>query len=130
MIYRIDHTLDAGRAYHDSHASPIYPFMRTAFADVFSFDAEGEVGSVSVVTGVMTNLRLESYLNRTLTRASDLDDLYLRSLFGEAPPRDGPLDGGQCFGFLPPLALGGDLDLDHVQKVGLQEHLHFLGQLV
>ena len=65
MIYRIDHTLDAGRAYNDSDASPIYP-----------------------------------------------------------------LDGGQCFGFLPPLALGGDLDLDHVQKVGPQEHLHFLGELV
>ncbi|WP_189103203.1 T6SS immunity protein Tdi1 domain-containing protein [Deinococcus knuensis] len=43
---------------------------------------------------------------------------------------DLPTGRGQCFGFLPPLALGGDLDLDHVQKVGLQGHLHFLGELV
>lgn len=97
---------------------------------MFYFDTEGEVGFVSVVTGVMTNLRLKSYLNRTLTRASDLDDLYLHRLFEAALERDGPLDGGQCFGFLPPLALGGDLDLDHVQKVGPQGHLHFPGELV
>ncbi|GGL10993.1 hypothetical protein GCM10010844_32120 [Deinococcus radiotolerans] len=122
--------LDLAADENGSDASRTYPFMRTAFGDVFYFDVEGEVGFISVVTGVMTNLRLESYLNRTLTRASDLDDLYLHCLFEATLERDGPLDAEQCFGILPPLALGGEINLDHVQKVGLREYLHLLSELI
>lgn len=121
--------LDVAAAENEADAAQLYPFMRTAFGDVFYFDTAGEVGFISVVTGVMTNLRLESYLNRTLTRASDLDDLYFHHLFEVALARDGALGEDECFGFVLPLALGGEITLEHLQKVRLREHLAFLSQL-
>jgi hypothetical protein len=106
-----------------------FPFMRTAFGDVFFFE-ENEFGFISIIAEVSNHLSINGYLNRTLVEKDSLKDTYLYDLFQVALQKFGELESDECYAFLPPLALGGEIDEAHLQKVKLREHLAFLADLL
>lgn len=106
-----------------------FPFMRTAFGDVFYFE-ENEFGFISVTAEVNNHLSINGYLNRTLIEERSLKNTYLHDLFEIALERFGELESDECYAFLPPLALGGEIDEAHLQKVKLKEHLALLADLL
>jgi hypothetical protein len=106
-----------------------FPFMRTAFGGVFYFYGE-ELGYISVITNNSNNLTMGYYFNRTLVDDDHLRNIYFHDLFKIALERFGELESDECYAFLPPLALGGEIDEAHLQKVKLREHLALLSSLL
>jgi hypothetical protein len=56
--------------------------------------------------------------------SNDFEDLFEKALTAL-----GPLEPDEMYGFVPAIALGGPVDLKHLQKVKTIEHLTFLSQL-
>ena len=56
----------------------------------------------------------------------DLKDDKKRSLFEQALKKLGPLGHDTMYGFVPALALGGDLTIDRLQKLDAHVHLDIL----
>jgi hypothetical protein len=106
-----------------------FPFMRTAFGDVFFFNGE-EIGFISVITNANNYLDVEYYLNVTLKDDRSLEYTYFFKFFETALQRFGELESDECYAFLPPLALGGEIDEAHLHKVKLREHLALLSSLL
>ena len=67
-----------------------------------------------------------SGINKKIPDAYDKDD---RLLFKKALKKLGTLAPDEMYAFVPALALGGVADLNHLQKVKLQEQLSILAQL-
>jgi len=109
-------------------AENMYPFMRTAFGDVF-YCCGKQLGFVSVSTGASNHLTMNFYLNVTLTEADGLQDLYFMGIF-EAVGGKEKLSPRTCLGFLPPLALGGEIGAEHAHVVDLRTHLAFLAEFI
>ncbi|AZI44021.1 DUF1851 domain-containing protein [Deinococcus psychrotolerans] len=110
-------------------AETTYPFMRTAFGDVFYFDST-DYGEISVVTNGGSNISLNGYLNRSLAEEDYLNDSHFHHLFKIALERFGELNCDECYAFLPPLALGGEIDEQYLQKVKLKEYLAILSEFL
>lgn len=53
---------------------------------------------------------------------------HYRNLLDELAPA-GPLPPSECYGFFPPLAIGGEASLESVQRVKLREHLDILAHV-
>ena len=53
-------------------------------------------------------------------------DEAARPLFTRALARLGPLDLGQCYGFVPMLAFGGSATLDRIERFDAAVHLSLL----
>jgi len=109
-------------------ADKTFPFLRTAFGDVVFFCGK-QLGFISISTGVTNYLSMNFYLNVSLTEKETLRDLYLFEMFKNFSSEE-KIGSEECLGFLPPLALGGELDEENIQKVGLREHLAFLSQFI
>lgn len=58
-----------------------------------------------------------------------IDHLLLKPDFRKVSKRLGPPEEGECYGFFPAIALGGDGSPESVRKVRLREHLALLSQL-
>lgn len=112
----------------DLDPATTYPFMRTAFGDVF-YCCGKQLGFVSVSTGTNNHLNMNFYLNVSLTEDDGLRDLYFRGIFEEVNGQE-KLSPRTCLGFLPPLALGGEIGAEHAHVVDLQTHLAFLAEFI
>lgn len=106
-----------------------YPFMRTAFGDCFFFE-EDQLVFVSISTGGTNYLDVNFYFNRTLTEEDNLNGIYLFDMFTKFIEDSGSIGEKECLGFLPPLALGGEIIQGNIERVGLFEHLAFLSELL
>ena len=111
-------------------ASGRYAFLRTAFGGVIYWDGtdaryldvlDGETSVVYQRMGMLFNDLLcdDDYLNNVLRY----------DLFQQALPKLGRLKKDECYGFLPPRAMGGPGTLDTLKRVKLREHLAILTQL-
>lgn len=81
-------------------------------------------GRTSIFTGEKLNFGVRAFFSSMIAEYNDLDDLFkpaLKSL--------GPLKSDEMYGFVPALALGGQMELKNLQKVKTIEHLTFLSQL-
>ena len=116
LIAETEGYIDAGNA---------YPFMRTAFGDCFFFEGD-QLGFFSIATGVTNYLDANYYFNQTLVDDETLHGIYLFDIFTEFVKDSAPIQEKECLGFLPPLALGGEISQDNIEKVGLIEQLAFL----
>lgn len=105
-----------------------YPFLRTAFGDVLYFCGK-QLGFVSISTGAKNHLNLSFYLNVSFVEEDILRDLYFFGIFESFLSKAG-IGHDECLGFLPPVALGGEISDENVYKVKLKEHLSFLSELL
>ncbi|WP_158590172.1 T6SS immunity protein Tdi1 domain-containing protein [Deinococcus sp. RM] len=110
----------------------LYPFMTTAFGSAFVFanlDGEDLVGYVDITTNFNVMGGVRSIFKRTLRDPIFTQYNLHGGLYDELSPVQPPLEPDQCFGFLPPLALGGEATREGVHRVQLREHLDLLAQL-
>ncbi len=106
------------------------PFLRTAFGTFFFWDGV-QVAHFNVVTGT-TGYYSNAFnfvFDDVLAYEDTLNDIFFYDLYLEALPRLGPIQRDECYGFFPPIAMGGEIDSSKLQRVKLREHLAFLSQL-
>jgi hypothetical protein len=105
-------------------------FARTAFADLFSV-------SDGVVYAFMTHYNemnvvsddFDLFGGLILPKEKFLRDFARLPLFKRALAKLGPLNHDECYGFVPALALGGEVRLENLKKVKLLQYLEILSQL-
>jgi hypothetical protein len=73
-------------------------------------------------TSVVFN-RMSALFDTLLLDEDYVNDALRYDLFTEALPKLGRLDRTECYGFLPPLPMGGSESLDTLKRVKLREHL-------
>lgn len=109
----------------------IYPFMTTAFGFVYMFanlpdeDLAGYIDTTSNfnIIGHASYLLQKVLIDPISYRFNLYGDIY-EELLPIAPP----LTPDECFGFFPPISLGGEPVIENVQRVKLREHLDILAQ--
>lgn len=62
--------------------------------------------------------------------AHDLLDLEGKLLFSRVVKKYGSLEIGECYGFMPALALGGLQDMEFVRRLKAPEHFAIIAQTV
>ena len=105
------------------------PIMLTAFGDVITWEnnkhlalLEYKIEDVDIILGGAKHFW-------SLYKDPDFQkDYFDLSLYKKAVKKFGPLDYGECFGFVPILPLGGKKDVNHMDKVKIREHLYLLVQ--
>jgi hypothetical protein len=106
------------------------PFLRTAFGTFFYSTDKENIGHRNVITGTGSfHSGLSWTLNETLTYQEYLDGIFFQDIYLEALPRLGAVERDECYGFFPPIAMGGEVDSSKLHRVKLREHLAFLSQL-
>jgi hypothetical protein len=104
-------------------------FMRTGLGGVFYFKGNDAryldilVGDISVALS-----RMSAFFDGQMCNDEYLDDVVRRDLFEQAVARLGKLHADECYGFLPPLSMGGSESLDSLKRVKLREHLAIVVQ--
>ncbi|GAA5503969.1 hypothetical protein Dxin01_03737 [Deinococcus xinjiangensis] len=109
----------------------LYPFITTAFGHAYIFanlEDEDLVGYVSVNDNFHAMGDAGGFFTENL-----LDPIFYKfnlhgDLYEELSPIEPPLTQDECFGFFPPISLGGEAVIENVQRVKLREHLYFLAQ--
>ncbi|WP_420291494.1 GAD-like domain-containing protein [Burkholderia thailandensis] len=118
-------------------------FARTGFGKLFLFgEATGQGVFINCATHSIfaterglkkKNAReLENSFRAFLGVSKDsceLDDDDGKPLFKRAIKTHGPLEPDEMYGFEPAIVLGGKMDLDHLHRVKLDQHLTILRQL-
>lgn len=82
-------------------------------------------GAIDVIQGASFDQVVAS-----LVEPADRDRVWEWEPYPEAVAREGVPAFEQCFGFAPLLALGGSSSADHLQMMGVWEHLAVIAQLV
>lgn len=112
----------------DAASHPV--FLRTAFGSLVYWDGVDAVFfDVTRVDSTPMFDEMDWVFNGMLCRKPFLDDVMDRDYFHEALPRLGRPAVDECYGFMPPKALGGSGTPDTLERVKLREHLAFLGVL-
>jgi hypothetical protein len=105
------------------------PFLRTAFGSFFYVDGD-DIGYKSVVTGNGAYFaNFDQVFNGFLCSDRTLNDVYFFDLYNLILEREGAVERDECYGFFPPVGLGGQISVDSAKRVKLHEHLAFLSQL-
>jgi hypothetical protein len=99
-------------------------FMRTALGGVFYFKGTEALyldilaGDTSVVLS-----RMPAFFEGLMCHDEYLEDVLRHDLFEQAVAKLGKLHSDECYGFLPPLPMGGSGAPDSLKRVKLREHL-------
>jgi hypothetical protein len=106
------------------------PFLRTAFGDFFYWDGI-QISHKNVTTNneAFYSDNFEWIFTKTLIREASLTNIFFQDIYLEALPRLGAVERDECYGFFPPIAMGGEVDSSKLHRVKLREHLAFLSQL-
>lgn len=111
--------------------SELYPFMTNAFSYAYVFanlPDEDLVGYINI-TSNFNLMGHASYLFRKVLLDPISQKFNLHGdIYEELSPIKPPLTPDECFGFFPPISMGGEPVIEKVQRVKLCEHLHFLSQ--
>ncbi len=109
----------------------LYPFMTTAFGSVYVFanlPDEDLVGYIDITSNFHSMGDADSVFSGNL-----LDPIFRRfnlngDFYEPLLKREGEPDADECFGFFPPISLGGERELKNARRVKLREHLDLLAQ--
>jgi hypothetical protein len=100
------------------------PFLRTAFGSVFYWDGS-RAFKLDAFTGESTLVfnRMPVLFDSMLCKADYLQDSLHADLFQHALAERGKLARDECYGYLPPLPMGGPGTFETLKRVKLREHL-------
>ncbi|KPY87574.1 hypothetical protein ALO97_03442 [Pseudomonas syringae pv. tagetis] len=109
---------------------------RSAFGELYLWGEKGadSLSITSYMSRYSTNNSIfaggeEDYGIRVFFSSMQLEHNDLDSFFEPALKNLGQLQSDEMYGFVPALALGGQMELKNLQKVKTIEHLTFLSQL-
>jgi len=105
-------------------------FARDSYANVFLRIGD-EVQRLNVHYDVLDLVALttEFFFDLKIHNPKFIIDFLEGKLFRAARRRLGDLAMGECYAFVPPLALGGSKEIDSIKKVRFLEHLAILAQI-
>lgn len=109
----------------------LLPLLRTALGSVF-FEHGGTCHAFDPVYLDVTTYEgfsLADVMNYSVTADKSLNEHYHHNLYEKARARLDPVTYKECYGFVPAIALGGELDANNLQKMNLQVYLQILSQL-
>ena len=106
------------------------PIFITAFGDIITLEEQKYLRIIRYKNGDFISI-LENmhYFLEDLEDKGLWEDYFEIPLYEAALLRLGYLNDNQCFGFSPLLALGGERNVKHLEKVSIVEHLSILTQL-
>lgn len=113
-----------------SDSQKYFVFLRSAFADIYYSDGEKNYhldtsyGRISKVYS-----RIDFVFNGNFCDEKYLESVLRQSLFDKAFSKLGKLETDECYGFFPALALGGEEEIEYVQKAKIREYLSILSQI-
>jgi hypothetical protein len=118
------------------HQDNYYVIARSAFGDLYVWGEKSGycvtiaayMARFSTRVSIFTGEKLDFGV-RVFFSSMDPDYNDLDFLFKPAVEKLGKLKADEMYGLVPALALGGSIDLEHVEKVKTIEHLEFLSQL-
>ena len=101
---------------------------RTAFGDIIFISDKNKVSVLNMrLRQIVFNQEILSFFFNVLLLDEDfLNEILDKKLFIEVTSDKGPLQQDECFGYFPPLFMGGDANPKNLQKVKLFEHLMLL----
>lgn len=104
---------------------------RTAFGDLFIHSANNKISVFSprMREMVLAEEEFELFFEVLLINEDFKVDVLEKELFNQAQQKIGPINHEECYGFIPPLMLGGNFSVENLEKVKLVEHLLFLSQI-
>lgn len=111
------------------------PIMLSAFGELFYYrkltDTDEDVSVIDVHYKdiQVVNWSLTDFIETDLCDDDFLNNFLDFPLFQEALAKEGNLEKGEIYSFVPALALGGAKEIGYVQKVNATVHLDFLFQL-
>ncbi|MFD1743837.1 GAD-like domain-containing protein [Rhizobium helianthi] len=92
---------------------------------------EGEVTCRALTKPDKLTKNLENTIYTPFEISKELYDVYdinKKPLFQRAVKKCGPLEIGECYGFVPALGLGGVADIDHVKRMDAAAHFSIVAQ--
>ncbi|MFD1745663.1 T6SS immunity protein Tdi1 domain-containing protein [Rhizobium helianthi] len=118
-----------------------HAFSYTAFGCIYVWSNKMGVATINLIDGTITSrgaigkikpgalIEKQVYVPFTLSdEALDISDKDGSALFRRALKKCGPLEIGECYGFVPALALGGVADIDHVKRMNAAAHFSIVAQ--
>jgi len=128
----------------DFNHKSYHAFAYSAFGDIYFWNSEKGMGIIYLLNGRVTcngvvtppsqadNLQNQFIVPFCLSPENfDHPDLQGKPLFKRAVKKCGPLDIGECYGFVPALALGGIEDIECVtRQKSAAAHFAFVAQTV
>jgi hypothetical protein len=109
----------------------VYPFLRTALGGIF-YMHDTKAHYLDAVVGDVSDVprRMDILMDGALCDSRYLNDVLRLDLFDEALGRLGRLTRSECYGFLPPPAMGGPGTPETLGRVDLEVHLAMLATLM
>lgn len=118
-----------------------HAFSYTAFGCIYVWSNKMGVAKINLIDGTITSrgaigkikpgalIEKQVYVPFTLSdEALDISDENGSALFKRAVKKCGPLEIGECYGFVPALGLGGIADIDHVKRMNAAAHFSIVAQ--
>lgn len=108
-----------------SHWNEAVPFAITALGEILTWEQNKYICKVSFPERRSDVLASGSqFFFEDLLDEKYAERCFHVNLYRDATKALGQLDEAECFGFIPLPALGGPIDLAHLQKVKYKEYLH------
>lgn len=106
-----------------------FAFMRTAFGSLFYWD--GRAHNFDIMLGETSRVpsRIAPHFDSMLCDDDYLEEALHYKLFKRALAKLGRLNVDECYGFLPPIPLGGSGAFNTLQRVKMREHMAIVQQL-
>jgi hypothetical protein len=107
----------------------VYAMFRSAFGSIIYWDGS-EAHCLDVLLGDVSPVpaRMDILVDGVLCDDSYLKDVLRLDVFEVVQPRLGQLTKEECYGFMPPMAMGGPGSPETVQRLDLEVHLALLAQ--
>jgi hypothetical protein len=118
-----------------------HAFAYSAFGVIFLWMEDYGYGNISVYEGRLTQKNFVKGQHAGALAANtvsvpfwlsdpvlDFEDGSGKPLFKRAAKKLGPIEIGECYGFVPALALGGVADIAHLKRLKAPEHFAIVAQ--
>ena len=120
----------AGDFLHDYQIPEVHVLFRTGFGDlIFVYKSKAfHLSALTLKHGQLAG-GIEQILEIHLGQREFANSIFFFKEFKEARKRLGDLTEEEAYAPVPVIPLGGNFNMENMQKVNLKAHLHFLSQL-
>jgi len=112
------------------HADEAVPFAITAFGDILTWEKGKYICKVSFIKCSTEVLAAGTkYFFDDLTDPDYVSEKFDIELYRHMKTGLGSLNGDECYGYVPLIPLGGDINTAHIRRVKYREYLYLAIQM-
>jgi hypothetical protein len=106
------------------------PVVITALGDMFLRAEDGRIFWLSSGWGEFTEVAASGEeFKQLMTQRDNANQWFIPQLVGDILTAGRKLEPGECFGYVTPPVLGGEIEPDNFEPTDLQVHFGILGQI-